>query len=213
MVRKTAAVFVYLFSPLLMPTYILLVRFAVKNTYITLIPSSIKWFSLALTFSCTFLMPILIMFYMKKKKILSDFSLSEKDERSMFYGVALLFYALLTYSFLTIENYPIIFSVIPVVSASVLAGLILVNFFTKASSHVAALSGIIAYFSLNTIFFKAYSLFFILLHIVLAGIVGSSQIVLGQHTNRELLVSCVVGIVSTAIAFILFYWWNFRFIL
>lgn len=206
--RKAALFFTYLFNPLLIPSYTMLLLLCVNNPYTMFLPIPVKWLFFVLTFACTFLLPVFILIYMKRKEIISDFQLSRKEDRKLFYGILFLFYALLIYSFSSLSNHTVLVGIIPFSAIFVLIGLFISTSFFRLSPHVVSLSAVVAFFLIHAFLFKEYLLFFIFLHIALTGIMATAQLILQQYTNKELLISCIIGLISIFIAVLVYYSWS-----
>lgn len=187
--HKVAKVVSLVFHPLV---------FAVLTPFLVVYHSTgdilygLKWMVFSLFF---LLLGLIVFFFIEPVTLLTDFDISNRQKRPIFYTISLLFAIIF---FLSAIFFKGIFFPLSIVSLGIVIGLIVfefVNFFLKVSIHIAVSSayvitvgilyGPIAFFS---VFWIPFVLFW-------------SRIVLRKHTRAEAVAGIVLGPIVTLLTF------------
>ena len=200
-VEYGAHFFSALLSPMLMPTYgVFLVLWC---SFLNANPVGDRVAALMVVFGITCILPIVFIALLHNFKVIRDKRLDERAERSIPYVFAILCYVA-AYFYLNHIHAPQWFSAFMAGGALACAVSFVVNLKWKISAHMAGMAGIVALlFELHspTNRLEAFDLSWILwLSILLAGVLGSSRMVLGRHTLGQVLAGAVNGLVCIKLA-------------
>ncbi len=155
------------------------------------------WYSFKWTiFSAVFLVIAFSFFTLvRPKKFLGDLDITEKEHRHIFYSITLLTAVIYFIASLLFKG--ILFP-LSIVSLGIILGLVsfdIVNYYMKASIHVAVVSAYVVTIAM------VYGLipFFLTIWIVL--LVGWSRLYMHKHTEKEILAGMMLGTVVTLCTF------------
>lgn len=196
MIRIIAIFFSWIFMPLLMPVYCLLLSlFTVSfDDFISArgslwgLPIEIKWAVLNLFLIFTFIAPGISILVLRNRKMVTSIELDDQSQR--FFPIMLMFFytiALFLLLFLKTKDssVPMYIYTLPLSGAIVSLALFFVNYNFKVSLHSAGcgiLCGYLLAYCLNQQYFE----FWILLSaIIISGITISSRLFLEKHTMEE----------------------------
>ncbi len=192
--EKIAHLFSRLFSPLLVPSFGTFL--AMWFSLLVYLPEKTRWLAILATVIITGIFPMLVigsLFYMQR---ISDLGLNEKKDRLIPYIVIILCYAGCAVYFFR-ANAPAWFALF--FAGAGLAALVstVVNTWWKISAHGAAMGGLVAMlFRIVANGVNAVELTPVIsVVIVVAGIVGTSRILLGRHTLMQVVAGFVNGFV------------------
>lgn len=188
-------------SPMLMPTYgVFLVLWC---SFLNANPIGDRVAVLMVVFGITCILPIVFIALLHNFKVIKDKRLDERAERSIPYVFAILCYVA-AYFYLNHIHAPQWFSAFMAGGALACAVSFVVNLRWKISAHMAGMAGVVALlFELHspTSRLEAFDLSWILwVSILLAGVLGSSRMVLGRHTLGQVLAGVVNGLVCVKLA-------------
>jgi membrane-associated phospholipid phosphatase len=190
---SAARFFSAIFSPLLMATYS--VALAMNLSFLCFVQVSTKFTVVFATFLATTIIPIIGIFVMSRLKIVKDPQLHEREDRTWpyileticFLGTAVYFFYIKAPSWL---------SLFLVGGAVALIVLTIVNRWWKMSGHATGMGGLCAmifYLMLSGNSVDSLQWEF-MLAVLLAGIVGTSRIILGRHTFTQVAAGYVNGV-------------------
>ena len=199
---KLARALSYIFHPLLMPTFLLLLALNLNSFLSFSLPFSYKMTLVGVVFLTTVICPIFLSWLLFRLKIISSMYMASKEDRTYPILIISLFYYL-TYFLLrgihltTIFNYYML-------GATLLAILSLtVNFYQKISLHTIGIGSITGLFlglslnfgiNLNTEIFSG---------ILLAGIIGYARLRLNAHQPAEIYSGFAMGAVVMSVLMVL----------
>lgn len=198
--RLTALIFSYLFNPLLVCSYglVLLISF-LPDQFFYLSDSQVGLLFLRV-FLNTFLFPLIIVFLMYKLKFVESIFLKNSKERVMPYIAVSLFYM---WSYITFKQSlfpPIVYQMLLGASIALFISFF-INIFVKISIHSVAMGGLLMIFlfiTFNSYFDLKIPLIIIM---IIVGAVGTSRLILNAHEPVEVYMGYFVGILSQIIAF------------
>lgn len=194
-ISKIANLLSWIFVPLLMPTYGILLIF--NLSILVLAPIHTKVVYTLVVFGANFLFPMLMVLILKKLKLIDDIGLNGRRERVIPYVITIIC-LLGTGWFLYIKGAPLWVSMF--FAGGALAGLInmIVNFWWKISAHAAGIAGIVAMLIQITKegFPVPGTTLWIAATIILAGLLCSARVWLGRHTLLQVLAGTAVGFLS-----------------
>ena len=157
---------------------------------------------LGLIFVLTYIVPILLLFFLKNFGFIKDFQVSTIKERR----VPVIFMILILY-FLgnTIIQIPMIRNLGILfygTSLSLICIYVLFSIKLKSSLHLVSIGNMLGFFLIMTNVNNLSILFIIILLIFLSGILASSRLYLKAHTPIELLIGFFLGFISQFLLFI-----------
>jgi membrane-associated phospholipid phosphatase len=157
---------------------------------------------LGLVFALTYVVPVLLLLFLKSFGFIKDFQVSTIKERRIpviFMIFLLYFLGNTIIQIPTIRNLGILFYG---TSLSLTCIYILFSVKLKSSLHLVSMGNMIGFFLIMTNINSLSMLPIILLLILLSGILASSRLYLKAHTPVELLIGFSLGIVCQFILFI-----------
>jgi len=191
-------------SSIFRPQYFPLVGFLALFlfTYLSLLPLSFKALIMIIVLMGTLLLPRLTIRIWRQTNGLKLHHLRLREHRSFPYLVFLLFYAF-TLHFLARFHLPFYMGGILVSSLMIQAACLLINIWWKISVHSAGAGGIIGALIAFSLLFNFNPVWWLSLCILIAGLVGSSRMLLRQHTLWQVLAGTFLGIILGFVGIIL----------
>ena len=191
-------------SSIFHPQYFPLVGFLALFlfTYLSLLPLSFKALIMIIVLMGTLLLPRLTIRIWRQTNGLKLHHLRLREHRSFPYLVFLLFYAF-TLHFLARFHLPFYMGGILVSSLMIQAACLLINIWWKISVHSAGAGGIIGALIAFSLLFNFNPVWWLSLCIIIAGLVGSSRMLLRQHTLWQVLAGTFLGIILGFVGIIL----------
>jgi membrane-associated phospholipid phosphatase len=157
---------------------------------------------LGLVFVLTYLVPLLLLIFLKRFMIIKDYEVSTIKERRfpvIFMIVILYFLGSTIIQIPTIRNLGTLFFG---TSLSLACIYILFSAKLKSSLHLVSMGNMLGFFLIMTNVNNLSILFIIILLIFLSGILASSRLYLKAHTPIELLIGFFLGFTSQFLLFI-----------
>ncbi len=194
-ITRCANVISWVFVPLLMPVYGIILIFSLS--FLSYAPFSTKLTFTLIVFGANFLVPMLLVLLLKKMGIIDDIGLNGRRERLIPYIITIVCLSG-TGIFLYLKMAPLWVAMF--YAGGALAGLInlIVNFRWKISAHAAGIAGVVA--MLIQVIKEGPSadgmVWWIVGAIITAGLLGSARIWLGRHTLMQVLAGSAVGFLS-----------------
>lgn len=179
-----------IFHPLLIPTlgFFLLLN---SGSYFALIPWSLKQFILLVVFLSTCLLPALTIGLLALNQRF-DIHMNKSTDRVL----PLIFSSLFSYvGYVILQRIPIfpIYNFFLVASILVQIALLIISFQWKISAHSAAIGGLIGGFLALSVRMNESPLMILSLLFLVAGLVGTSRLILGKHTNIQVYAGFLLG--------------------
>jgi membrane-associated phospholipid phosphatase len=196
--QKAANIISWIFVPLFMPVYALLILmfipsredFLINDDSLYFLPPAVKWSLLFIFFIFSIFAPGVTLVYLKYKKIISSIEIDDKRERL----IPLLItagYCLVLYLFFiftdNITYLPRYIYGLPLSGFMTISLFAWINFYTKISLHACGagiLTGIIFAYCAHSIYFQFPLL---LIAIFISGFVLSSRVYLNKHTLSQVI--------------------------
>lgn len=194
-VTRCANIISWVFVPLLMPVYGIMLIFTLS--FLRFAPFHAKLLFTLIVFGINFLVPMVLVLILKKLGVIEDIGLNGRKERLIPYVITMVCLAG-TGFFLYMKMAPLWVAMF--YAGGALAALInmLVNFRWKISAHAAGIAGLVA--MLIQVIKEGPAddgiVWWIVGAIVMAGLLGSARIWLGRHTLMQVLAGTAVGFLS-----------------
>jgi len=157
---------------------------------------------LGLIFVLTYIVPILLLFFLKNFGFIKDFQVSTIKERRVPVILMILILYFLGNTIIQIpmiRNLGILFYG---TSLSLICIYVLFSIKLKSSLHLVSMGNMLGFFLIMTNVNNLSILFIIILLIFLSGILASSRLYLKAHTPIELLIGFFLGFISQFLLFI-----------
>ena len=186
----TARIISMVFTPFYLPILGLAAMFFLS--YLRQYLLSYKFFVLAVVYFFTILLPTLLIHLYRNYHGWSLIELGTKERRIVPYIISILCYFTCLY---LMEQMHIPYFMRSIVACALIIQIVcaLINVWWKISTHTAAIGGVEgALFVLSEVFRFNPTWWFCLV-LILAGILGSSRIILRQHTLSQVIVGFLVG--------------------
>lgn len=184
MEKKIANFVSYLFHPLLMPTYSLILLFQIKSYLYFAMPFKAKMAIIAIIFVNTAFIPALVFIFMKLRNIISSLKMEDRKERILPFFVTAVFYF---GSFIILRKFhlPSIIYYLIFGSACLIIIALTINFWWKISIHMMGIGGLTGGLICASLYLSFNPLFFVPLAILIAGLIGFSRLKLLAHTPLQ----------------------------
>lgn len=194
MEEKIANAISWIFHPLLMPTYALLLIFSYDSFFVLILPQKLKLILAGLIVANTVFLPLIFIWMMHKRGIISSYKMNERNERSLPFATMALFYFVTWYMMSTL-GLPGIYYLFVLGGAALIIASLIINLFWKISIHMVGIGGLTGGFiGLNYQLFSD-SVMLIIILVFLSGLVGFSRLKLNTHNQAQVYVGFVMGAV------------------
>jgi len=187
-----------LFHPLLMPVIGLMIIFNTDSYINYAIPIELKKAVLLLVGTSTFIIPLLISLLLLNRKLISSLEMETQKERVIPYAFTIIFYVFTLYMLKQAPIPPIIFNFVIGATLSVIIAFI-INIKWKISAHMIGVGGLVGALICISIMLEIYITPYIIFGLLIAGLVGSSRLILKAHTQLQVYVGFVVGVICQII--------------
>ena len=184
----------YLFHPLLIPTYLLLILFS-SDTYMAYVLSdSLKKIILLTVLVLTCLMPVLSSYLLLKRGGVQSMLMENKSERTLPFIFTILYYITCFY-FLQKIPVPSFIRVLILGATCSIAVALIVNFFWKISVHMIGMGGLCgALYALSVVLYGNFQLE-IIAAFILSGIVATARLQSQAHSPAQLYTGFTAGFI------------------
>lgn len=195
----SAKVTSFIFHPLLMPTIGFILLFS-SGFYFALLPWRIMKFILLIVFLSTGVMPALSIGILALNPRF-DRSMSKSTDRIMPLLVTSIFYYM---GYMVLKRIPIfpIYNFILIASILVQIALLIVSFRWKISAHSAATGSLVGAFFTLSFRMDSNPVWILVLLVLVAGLVGSSRLILEKHTSAQVYAGFLTGLTIMTLAFV-----------
>ncbi len=202
METKLAKAISYIFHPLIIPTYALIILFNLHAYFALLIPQIAKWQIIGLAFIITLVLPLFFIFLLLKNGVIKSFYMHNREERTFPFIITAIFYFLAYYLFRQIQIAPLFYFFILGSTLLIIITLI-INFFWKISIHMIAIGGLLGTLLGISFVFKVNIPFLIFLVILCSGLIGFARIKLNSHNPPQVYAGFLTGVSIMLLLFLL----------
>ena len=202
MQEKIAKIISFVFHPMLIPSYTILILFNINNYISLLIPFSAKLLILGMVFITTFLFPLLFIFIMKRKGIVKTLQMETREERVYPFAVTAIFYFLSYYMLKQLHISDIYYLFLLGATLLIIIAL-LITFYWKISVHMIGIGGMLG--ALIGISFRINVDFVILiaLTVLCSGIVAFARLKLNAHKPLQIYTGFLSGVIIMLLVFLI----------
>ncbi len=192
MKQIVAKIISFLFHPLLIPTYAMILLLWSGFPYGYYLSLSTKLLLLQYTLAGTFIFPLIIILVMYFRKTISSITLERQEEKFLPYANSIIFFALLIFLFQK-TNLGTEIKIIPILAFSVGLSLLIINFRMNICAHTAGIGSLTGFLLSLSIRYNLVMILSILAVIIISGFVCYSQLKLKMHNSREVYFGYLLG--------------------
>jgi hypothetical protein len=163
--------------------------------------AEMQLFLLALTFSATFLLPLLNALMLLKMKQISSLEMETRQERKIPYLITSVFYFAESY-FLTNAEVPVLVKALLFGATVLVVSVLLINLFWKISAHMVGIGGLCGMMIAVSYRLQINLHFIIILLFLIAGLVAFSRLKLNAHEPAQVYSGFILGVSAQLILFL-----------
>ena len=179
------------FTPFYLPTLGLLALFSFS--YLSLLPFQYKAIVIAIVYFFTILLPTLLIHVYRRHQHWNLIELGQRERRMVPYVLSILCYFTCVYIMRSL-HIPHFMSSIVVAALCIQIICAIVNGWWKISTHTAAIGGAVGALVAFAAIFGFNPLPWLCITIIIAGILGTSRMILRQHSLSEVVSGFLVGV-------------------
>ena len=189
-----------LFTPFYLPIVGLIALFTFS--YMSQLPWDYKLEVLLLVYIATIFIPTILIHLYRRYQGWTLIELGHKERRMVPYVISILCY-FGCYYLMSVLQIPRFMARILVAALVVQVVCALINVWWKISTHTAAIGGVLGALLAFSFMLNFNSVWWLCLVVIASGIVGSSRIILRQHTLTQVTAGFFLGIISAFFTIIL----------
>lgn len=192
MQARLAKIITYIFHPVFLPVYGLLLLFNLQS-YLTFgLVLKAKLIILAFVIVSTVIFPLLIIALMKRQGFLQSYEMKTREERRLPYLITAIFY-FITYQMFRQMQLSELFSFYFMGATFLIAVVVIINFWWKISTHMAGMGGIAGMLTGLAFALSINLLFLIAVAFLISGLVGYARLKAEAHKSAEVYAGFLVG--------------------
>ena len=195
----TARVVSMLFTPFYLPLVGMMALFSFS--YLGLMPWGYKLQVLTMVYLFTILLPSVLIHLYRRYRGWTLIELGHKERRAVPYVISILCYFFCIY-LMHLFHIPHFMGTILYAALFIQVVCALINVWWKISTHTAAIGGVAGALFVFGEFFGFNPVWWLCVVLILAGILGTSRMILRQHSLLQVIVGFVVGIVCSVVGLI-----------
>ncbi|MCR4853651.1 MAG: phosphatase PAP2 family protein [Prevotella sp.] len=190
-----------LVNPFYLPVIGLILLFLFS--YLRQMPTSYKLEVVMMVYLCTALLPTLLIRFYRHYQGWSLIELGTRERRMIPYVIAIVCY-LLCFYLMNRCHIPHFMGSIVVAALAIQVVCAAINLFWKISTHSAAVGGVAGALLIFSLVFNFNPIWWFCATLVLAGVVGTSRMILRQHTLPQVVCGFLLGLVIAFFAILRF---------
>ena len=188
-----------LFTPFYLPIVGLIALFLFS--YLSIFPLAYKLQVLIMTYLFTILLPTVMIHLYRRYQGWNLIELGHRERRMVPYIISIVCY-FTCYYVLSSQHVPYIIGGVLLVALAIQVVCALINVWWKISTHTAAIGGVAGALFVFGEFFGFNPVWWLCLVFILAGILGTSRMILRQHTLAQVVAGFFVGVVCCVLGLI-----------
>lgn len=188
----------FIFHPLLIPTLGFVLLFN-SGFYFSILPWKVERLVLLIVFLSTCALPALSILLLSFSPRF-DISMEKSTDRVLPLMISSVFYYL---GYLVLQRMPVfpIYNFFLIATVLVQISLLVVSLKWKISAHSAAVGGLVGGFSGLSFHLQENPMMILIFLILIAGLVGSSRLILGKHTSAQVYAGFLLGFLIMNLVF------------
>ena len=195
----TARVISMVFTPFYLPIVGLMALFFLS--YLSLMPMAYKLQVLTLVYFFTILLPTVLIHLYRKYQGWNLIELGHKERRMVPYVISILCYFFCVY-IMDMLHIPHFMGTIVSAALAIQIVCALINVWWKISTHTSAIGGVAGALFVFGELFGFNPIWWLCLVMILAGVLGTSRMILRQHSLAQVVAGFLVGIICSIIGLI-----------
>lgn len=197
----TAKVLSVLFTPFYLPILGLLILFIFS--YLSLLPLTYKLFLLLMFYLFTVFLPTALIRFYRRYQGWTLIELGSRERRAIPYVISIFSY-LLCYYIMAATHVPHFMGSILIAALVIQVACAIINLFIKISTHTAAIGSVIGALLAFSVIFSFNPVWWLCIVLLLAGMVGTSRMILRQHSLRQVVLGYLAGVACSFVSVLLF---------
>ncbi len=197
----TAKVLSVLFTPFYLPILGLLILFIFS--YLSLLPLTYKLFLLLMFYLFTVFLPTALIRFYRRYQGWTLIELGSRERRAIPYVISIFSY-LLCYYIMAATHVPHFMGSILIAALVIQVACAIINLFIKISPHTAAIGGVTGALLAFSVIFSFNPVWWLCIVLLLAGMVGTSRMILRQHSLRQVVLGYLAGVACSFVSVLLF---------
>ena len=187
------------FTPFYLPVVGLVALFFLS--YLSLMPVAYKLQVLTLVYFFTILLPTVLIHLYRKYQGWNLIELGHKERRMVPYVISILCYFFCVY-IMDMLHIPHFMGTIVSAALAIQIVCALINVWWKISTHTSAIGGVAGALFVFGEFFGFNPIWWLCLVLMLAGILGTSRMILRQHSLSQVVAGFLVGVICGVLGLI-----------
>lgn len=197
----TAKVLSVVFTPFYLPILGLMILFIFS--YLSLLPLTYKLFLLLMFYLFTVLLPTALIRFYRRYQGWTLIELGSRERRVIPYIISIFSY-LVCYYIMTITHVPHFMGSILIAALVIQIACAMINLFVKISTHTAAIGGVTGSLLAFSVIFAFNPVWWLCITLLLAGMVGTSRMILRQHSLHQVVLGYLAGVLCSFVSVLLF---------
>lgn len=197
----TAKVLSVLFTPFYLPILGLLILFIFS--YLSLLPLTYKLFLLLMFYLFTVFLPTALIRFYRRYQGWTLIELGSRERRAIPYVISIFSY-LLCYYIMAATHVPHFMGSILIAALVIQVACAIINLFIKISTHTAAIGGVTGALLAFSVIFSFNPVWWLCIVLLLAGMVGTSRMILRQHSLHQVVLGYLAGVACSFVSVLLF---------
>lgn len=197
----TAKVLSVLFTPFYLPILGLLILFIFS--YLSLLPLTYKLFLLLMFYLFTVFLPTALIRFYRRYQGWTLIELGSRERRAIPYVISIFSY-LLCYYIMAATHVPHFMGSILIAALVIQVACAIINLFIKISTHTAAIGDVTGALLAFSVIFSFNPVWWLCIVLLLAGMVGTSRMILRQHSLRQVVLGYLAGVACSFVSVLLF---------
>ncbi len=171
-------------------------------SYLNMLPWTYKLFLLLMVYLFTIFIPTLLIRVYRHYQGWSLIELGNRERRMIPYIISIVSY-LMCYYFMALTHVPHFMGSILIAALVIQIACALVNLFFKVSTHMAAIGGVAGALVAFAFIFGFNPVWWLCVVILLGGVVGTSRMILRQHSLHEVVFGFLLGTLCAFVSVLL----------
>lgn len=197
----TAKVLSVMFTPFYLPILGLMILFIFS--YLSLLPLTYKLFLLLMFYLFTVFLPTALIRFYRRYQGWTLIELGSRERRAIPYVISIFSY-LLCYYIMAATHVPHFMGSILIAALVIQVACAIINLFIKISTHTAAIGGVTGALLAFSVIFSFNPVWWLCIVLLLAGMVGTSRMILRQHSLRQVVLGYLAGVACSFVSVLLF---------
>lgn len=197
----TAKMLSVVFTPFYLPIIGLLSLFIFS--YLSLLPWTYKLFLLLMFYLFTVFVPTALIRFYRRYQGWTLIELGSRERRAIPYVISIFSY-LLCYYIMAATHVPHFMGSILIAALVIQIACAIINLFIKISTHTAAIGGVAGALLAFSVIFSFNPVWWLCIVLLLAGMVGTSRMILRQHSLRQVVLGFLAGVACSFVSVLLF---------